>query len=240
MGKNTKPMLTALMDGDKLQYLRDYASEREVSMGWVINRLVDRLLAGDINVMDEHSYIDLSKEPIERSSIDKSIESTEKVGDASIDNDRERVENLIKAYIENQEITSIGNSIVGAIEELKGALSDVSKLTSNLQAQIAKVKKVRSESAKESQSPVESTQPKLEALVPNELFQGASSSPMTWAEFHRLVGVAPPPNKEKTKPNAEIALAKAIEMGITGWRFDSTTKKFIPHTPSQPEQTNQH
>jgi hypothetical protein len=32
--------------------------------------------------------------------------------------------------------------------------------------------------------------------------------------------------KEKNKKNAEIALAKAIELGIEGWRFDSGAKVF--------------
>jgi hypothetical protein len=232
MGKNNKPMLTALMDGDKLQYLRNYASERDISMGWVINRLVDLLLAGDIDVIGEYSYIDLSKEPIKRYSKNSSIKPIEKVSKSSIEKDRERVENLIETYIENREITSIGNSIVGAIADLKEELSEVSKLTSNLQAEITKGKKFQSESAKGSKSPVETTQIEPEAMiVPNQL-QVASSSTMTWVEFHRLVGLAPPPNKEKTKRNAEVALAKAIDMGVTGWRFDSTSKNFRSQTPN--------
>ncbi len=51
MGKNTKPMLTVLMDGDRLQALRDYAASKEVSMGWLVNRMVERVLSGEFDLM---------------------------------------------------------------------------------------------------------------------------------------------------------------------------------------------
>jgi hypothetical protein len=270
MGKNTRPMLTALMDGDKLQHLRDYARERDVSMGWLINRLVDRLLAGDIEVMGEHSSTGVTRESIEQSYIDLTGEDIEKIVKTSIDLERERLEEMMRVYIDkerervdetiesyigNRKTTSIDNSILRAdleraiapieraIEELRGELLEVSKFTLDLQTQIAKgAIAVADGKPFESTSPTKSTQmePHSPIPTPRELSQTTSSSSMTWAEFHRHVGLEPPSNKEKTKPNSEIALAKAIEMGITGWRFDSTTKKFIPHTPSQPEQTNQH
>ena len=79
-------MLTALMDKDKLQALRDYAAGKGVSMGWLINRLVDRLLSGDFNVMGDAPSIE-----IDRDSIDKS----------SIDIDRDAIEKTVKVYIDN-------------------------------------------------------------------------------------------------------------------------------------------
>jgi hypothetical protein len=49
---------------------------------------------------------------------------------------------------------------------------------------------------------------------------------MAWGEFHNMVGLKAPGVKDKNKSNAEIALAKAIEMGIEGWRFNSGAKVF--------------
>ena len=57
MGKNTKPMLTVLVEGDKLQQFRDYALSKEVSMGWVVNRLLDRVLSGELDVMGDSPSI---------------------------------------------------------------------------------------------------------------------------------------------------------------------------------------
>ena len=60
MGKNTKPMLTVLVEGNKLQQLRDYAAARQVSMGSLVNRLLDRLLSGELD-----GTIDSPSEPLE-------------------------------------------------------------------------------------------------------------------------------------------------------------------------------
>ncbi len=159
---------------------------------------------------------------IEKSCIGLTRENIEEMIETSIGVERKRVENFIEVYIVNKEITSIDNVGVRAIEELRTELSTISKLTRNLQAEIAKLKKAKSEDSK---SPIP---------APGELSQTAISNTMTWVKFHRLVGLAPPSNKEKTKPNAELALAKAIEMGVTGWQFDSTNKEFRHSTPNPP------
>ena len=43
MGKNKKPMLTVLVEEEKLQRFRDYALSEGLSMGAVINQLIDHL-----------------------------------------------------------------------------------------------------------------------------------------------------------------------------------------------------
>ena len=100
MGKNTKPMLTVLVEGDKLQQFRDYALSKEVSMGWVVNRLLDRLLSGELDVMGDSPSIGATRENIEGVSTGLT---------------REDVESMIKSSILNLNIPSIDSS---AIEEL--------------------------------------------------------------------------------------------------------------------------
>jgi rhodanese-related sulfurtransferase len=78
MGKNTKPMLTVLVEEDKLQQLRDYALGKEVSMGWIVNRLIDRLLSGELDVMGDPSSTEVTREPIDIESL--VVASIEKMG----------------------------------------------------------------------------------------------------------------------------------------------------------------
>ena len=60
MATNTKPQLIILIDETKRDALRDYSKDRKVSMGFLVNQLIDRLLAGEIDVM-EHKGNDLNK-----------------------------------------------------------------------------------------------------------------------------------------------------------------------------------
>ena len=100
MGKNTKPMLTVLVEGDKLQQFRDYALSKEVSMGWVVNRLLDRVLSGELDVMGDTPSIEKTRGYVENTSTGLT---------------REDVESMIKSSILNLNIPSIDSS---AIEEL--------------------------------------------------------------------------------------------------------------------------
>lgn len=50
MGKNKKPMLTVLVEERKLQRFRDYASSQGMSMGAVINQLIDQLLPEELDI----------------------------------------------------------------------------------------------------------------------------------------------------------------------------------------------
>jgi hypothetical protein len=97
MGKNTKPMLTVLVEGDKLQQFRDYALSKDVSMGWVVNRLLDRVLSGELDVMGDTVSTGTTKEY------------------TSTGLTRETVETMIKSSLLNLNIPSIDSS---AIEEL--------------------------------------------------------------------------------------------------------------------------
>jgi hypothetical protein len=100
MGKNTKPMLTVLVEGDKLQQFRDYALSKEVSMGWVVNRLLDRVLSGELDVMGDSPSTEKARGYVENTSTGLT---------------REDVEIMIKSSILNLNIASIDSS---AIEEL--------------------------------------------------------------------------------------------------------------------------
>jgi DNA replication protein DnaD len=98
MARNTKPMLTVLVEEDKLQRLRDYAASQSVSMGWLVNRLIDRLLSGELSV-SEDSYSS---------------------GNVSTGLSRDEIQEMIKASIEdistpNLDIETLVNSSTPSI-----------------------------------------------------------------------------------------------------------------------------
>jgi hypothetical protein len=66
------------------------------------------------------------------------------------------IEQLKQDFIKSlyRSSSSIDNSLILAIDELREELSAVSEVTRNLQAEIAKVKQNQSEGAKESTSPI--------------------------------------------------------------------------------------
>lgn len=151
MGKNTKPMLTVLVAGDKLQQFRDYALSKEVSMGWVVNRLLDRVLSGELDVMGDTPSIGVPRDYIENISIGLTRENVESMVKSSIDNqlvdsNRDYIEELIKNYIDSLGISSTGTnhiegmtraSIEVALEPIKESVSELETYT---QSQLASLR----------------------------------------------------------------------------------------------------
>jgi hypothetical protein len=151
MGKNTKPMLTVLVEGDKLQQFRDYALSKEVSMGWVVNRLLDRVLSGELDVMGDTPSIGIARGHVESTSTGISREDIDKMVRFSIDNqlvgsNRDYIEELIKNYIDSLGISSTDTndieestrvSIEVALEPIK---ESVSKLEADTDSQFKAVR----------------------------------------------------------------------------------------------------
>ena len=100
MGKNTKPMLTVLVEDNKLQQLRDYAAARQVSMGSIVNRLLDRLLSGELD-----GTIDSPSKSLENYPLGLTREAVEEMLNTSRDNEpigvsREVLEKYVEAALD--------------------------------------------------------------------------------------------------------------------------------------------
>ena len=96
MGKNTKPMLTVLVEDNKLQQLRDYAAARQVSMGSIVNRLLDRLLSGELD-----GTIDCPSKSLENYPPGLTRETVEEMINTSRDNDPRGVSiEILEKYVE--------------------------------------------------------------------------------------------------------------------------------------------
>jgi hypothetical protein len=140
MGKNTKPMLTVLVEGDKLQQFRDYALSKEVSMGWVVNRLLDRVLSGELDVMSDTPSIGVAREGVEHIPTGLTREDVERMIQSSISSlnipsiDASGIEDVARASIEValepvrisvSELESYTRSQFAAVRgEIKKATSD--------------------------------------------------------------------------------------------------------------------
>jgi hypothetical protein len=151
MGKNTKPMLTVLVEGDKLQQFRDYALSKEVSMGWVVNRLLDRVLSGELDVMGDTVSIGTNRECIENVSTGLTREDVESMIKSSIDNrlvssHREYIEESIKSHIDSLGISSIDTKNIEEVTKafielsLEPIKESVSKLEADTQARFEAVR----------------------------------------------------------------------------------------------------
>ena len=145
MGKNTKPMLTVLVESDKLQQLRDYAAAKQVSMGAIVNRLLDRLLSGELDGM-----INSSSKSLENHIPSLTREAVEEMINSSIDNDSRGVsigilEKYVKTAIERVPrgvtIESLEQYVETAIgNALKPIETEVSELKIDAQNQFMEMR----------------------------------------------------------------------------------------------------
>ena len=135
MGKNKKPMLTVLVEEDRLQQLRDYAKSKELSMGQVVNQLLERLLSGEVDVMTATSSIGKGRGSIEHISTGLSRVDIEKMIEASIDKTRDSIEvyvreSLDKTSIDTTDIQKMVNeSIEIALEPITVSVSEAEDYT---------------------------------------------------------------------------------------------------------------
>jgi hypothetical protein len=160
MAKNSRPILSVLIEEDKRTKFADLARRHSLSMGWLVNQAINRMLESD--------SIDIYRDSIERipagtpmgapienllpPSIDAA--SIEKLISDSIDNrgliDEETaisiglsaadVDKIVETSIERRGLMNEERA-KGIIEELRSELLEVSEFARNLQGEIVKVKK---------------------------------------------------------------------------------------------------
>ena len=237
MGKNTKPMLTVLVEGNKLQQFRDYALSKEVSMGWVVNRLLNRVLSGELDVMGDTPYIGVTREYIEnistgitREDIDSMVKSS--IDNQLVDSNRDYIEESIESCIDTLDISSIGTndteestraSIEVALEPIKESVSELETYT---RSQFAAV---RDELRAISNRSVTTESLALAKPLEEKPLQGrigtATTSPhkektnvdgntRTWCGFFEMVGMtAMTATEAQKKENTDIR-TQQIERGL--------------------------
>jgi hypothetical protein len=91
MAKNSKPILSILIEEDKRTKFVDLARRNNLSMGYLVNKAIDRMLETD--------SIDIYGEPTRSP-------QTQTANTSSIDNSD--IERAVKAYVDSLNISSIG------------------------------------------------------------------------------------------------------------------------------------
>jgi hypothetical protein len=225
MGKNTKPMLTVLVEGDKLQRFRDYALSKEVSMGWVVNRLLDRVLSGELDVMGDTVSIGTNRGCIENVSTGLTREDVESMIKSSIDDrlassSRVHIEEAIQSYIESLSISSIGTNNIEEVTRafielsLEPIKESVSKLEADTQSQFETVRdELRAIADRyktvEAPAPIVSTSTPPRNEKPN-----VDDDTKTWGEFFKMVGIEAMTAVEAQKKQDTDTRTKQIEIGL--------------------------
>ena len=122
MGRNTKPLLTVLIDEDKRERLRAFAESKNLSMGKLINQLIDRAMAGDIDIHSNTSSItesskstELTSTGIDRKNIEELVERV--IEKTSLGIERISIEELIRVAIENSSVGLNRADIEALIDE---------------------------------------------------------------------------------------------------------------------------
>lgn len=238
MARNVKPLLTILIDEDKRVQLREYAADKNVSMGWLINRLIDRVLIGDIDLFNDSLSIPQNREAIDtcsigldREAIELMIKNAIEMSNRSliqepIDNDA--IERTVKSSIDShQGLEKMTSAISLLQDEVKQLKNDVEGLMS-----IANIPALS--------TPEPQLEDKLEAeLAPNSQGHGETdpglpptgsltgdNKPQTvsWGKFHTYLGLEIP--KDRNKANADIALKEAANQSINNYRYASGSNNF--------------
>ncbi|AFY91581.1 hypothetical protein Cha6605_0281 [Chamaesiphon minutus PCC 6605] len=235
MGKNTKPMLTVLVEGDKLQQFRDYALSKEVSMGWVVNRLLDRVLSGELDVMGDTVSIGINREYIENVSTGLTREDVERMIKSSMDNQlasssRKHIEKSIKSYIDSLGISSTGTNDIEEVTRafIESSLEPIKESVSKLEA--------------DTQSQLEAVRDDIEKLtrastptLPHKEKPNVDGDTKTWGEFFKMVGIeALTAVEAQKKENIDIrtkqierGLQAAIDQGLGEWAVKRAGRDFV-------------
>ena len=254
MGKNKKPMLTVLVEEEKLQRFRDYALSEGLSMGAVINQLIDHLLSGKPNVasisfdspIEEKSDIyrgidDKSIEIMISNAIESHRESIEKLIITSIDNQSESIEVMISNSIDNYGksidefvITPLENHIKGLPPAL--SLQDIDRLigsailsaTKTDNEIIAELKRAIGYQGAE----IDRLSKFIENLSPipptiddsKDLKTSQTNDSLSWDGFCELVGEPLPAQLNKASGDKMTTLASS--KGFGDWKYNGNSKKF--------------
>jgi F0F1-type ATP synthase membrane subunit b/b' len=250
MGKNKKPMLTVLVEEEKLQRFRDYASLQGISMGAIVNQLIDRLLSGESSPEPIESSIGNSNKYIETMmtrTIDKYRKSIEKKIALSIDNNNKSIEAIIANSIGNNN-ESLEQTMAASMDNYTKtlpptlSLQDIERETRRecgrlIGSAISSVTKTNNEVIAELKNIIGhqgAEIARLSKLFENYTNAAANSKPsqppnsLAWGGFCELINEPLP--SDRNKINGDKMTIVASNKGFNGWKYNGNSKKFT-HQP---------
>ena len=233
--KNNKPILSVLIDEDKRSRFSELARQNNLSMGWLVNQAIDKMLeSGSINIYissatltdnvttTSAAYIDeLVKKAVEKHSA--SILDIEVMLTNSIGNVHTEIEALEKRLGLSEKLAA---NKASEIEQLKKAISDrVSEVSSDSIANPINQLSLTDNAEEDTLEP----QKTEGSLVDLSKLQGAHT--LTWVAFLSAIGMEIERDKDRKLVQnvrlAKIAIDKAMELGSSGWEYISLNRRFI-------------
>jgi hypothetical protein len=213
MGKNSKPILSVLVDEDKKDKFADIARRNKYSMGWLLNDCIDRMIEADsIDIYGEPARSPQSPST-NTSSID--IGDVEKMVKTSIDN--LGIESMIETYVSSVNISSIG---IGDVEKIVNtsvgtALDRLTEELSRLETEVTELKGAIRDRSVTTESLTEPL-PRRIAIPTNTPAKTTDKDPSikSWAEFFKMVGMDALTATEAQKKENIDTRTEQIEQGL--------------------------
>jgi hypothetical protein len=211
MGKNSKPILSILVDESKKEQFADLARRSKYSMAWLLNDCIDRMLAAD--------SIDVYENSMSNSGIHPNSHPTELT---QID-----IEEIIKTSISNMDLSSIGaNDIEEAIKTY------VDKVLIPISSQIETVDRAVIDLESYAQSQFKVVEAELKALNIQVVSASENKSSTIAAKSYACPQDPMPWNDQLAElvrtgiSTTEIAI-KLTEMGYTNSKGEAVSRKSI-------------
>ena len=233
--KNSKPILSILIDEDKRSRFSDLARQNNLSMGWLVNQAIDKMLeSSSINIYISSATLTEDIATTSAGYIDELVKKAVEKHSASI------------LDIEVMLTNSIGN-VNTEIEALAKRLGLSEKLAANQAKEIEQLKKVISDRVSEisldsianpnDKSPLitDANEDTLEPQTAEDssvnLSKLQSAHNLTWGEFLLAIGMEIERDRDRKMIQnvrlARIAINKARELGSSGWEYISLNRRFI-------------
>jgi hypothetical protein len=225
MGKNTKPMLTVLVEENKLQQLRDYALSKEVSMGHLVNKLIDRLLSGELDVLGDGLSSVSTYTAITREAVEALINDA--IASMPIGVTRDYLEEYTNSTIEKSLVTPIDVSDIEKLVNTSIELAIEPITTSIIELETYTRGKFEELETRSIAIPVTVNTP-----IPAKNTDEGNKS---WGEFFKMVGIdAITATEAQKKENIEIrteqieaGVLAAKEQGLGEWAVKVAGRSFV-------------
>ena len=263
MTKNNKPILSILIDDDKRVKFADLARRNSLSMSYLVNQAIDRMLETDsidihrdsIVTSVNSKYVDSSVVGMTRTDIEELIKSSIVATD---------IERLVKSYVDSHSssvvatdvptIETIKAEIEHSIAPIKYSMAELETYTCSQFETVREELKALNESA---------VVPTTDSFVPTQSINQSNAhrksinrlidpNRRTWGQFFEMVGMtAMTAGEAQKKENAPLrdkqiieGIAQAQEMGFGVWTAPRPGREFIKvedkvNPPSLPLFTNE-
>lgn len=247
--KNSRPILSILIDEDKRSRFAALAGQHKLSMGWLVNQAIDKMLdSGSIDIYKSSiiptEILDITSVGIqhEAASIGLSADNIDELVSKAVEKHLEGIHDIEVMLMDSMGIVNV------EVKSLEKRLDLSEQLVSSQGREIERLKKAIGDRVSEVfldsiASPInneltpdyevdrDTLEPEKTQDIPVDLSKLQSAHNLTWGEFVSAVGMRIQKDRDrKTIQNvrlARIAIDRATELDSPGWEYISLNRRFI-------------